>query len=202
MKMVGGDFILRDKAPCFVQPSATFVCVFLEKGEMVEETMLVQEGVNGSMTEVEWHPFRLGERLGFQYGHFKHKFIFILCHLFLCVGLNLIWNCFFHAAIWLIWLVRKQPNAPRVLAPPFFSSYASRFMLCPPTQVLEFNIYFALNVFYILRSSCMEFGICHIDSEQSRDKKDKRKVEQLELYTLIRWHMNTYKSNLGPVYWS
>ena len=48
----------------------------------------------------------------------------------------------------------------------------------------------------------MEFGICHIDSEQSRDKKDKRKVEQLELYTLIRWHMNTYKSNLGPVYWS
>ncbi|RVX03813.1 Beta-Amyrin Synthase 1 [Vitis vinifera] len=38
MKMVGGDFILRDKAPCFVQPSATFVCVSLEKGEMVEET--------------------------------------------------------------------------------------------------------------------------------------------------------------------
>ena len=45
MKMVGGDFILRDKAPCFVQPSATFVCVSLEKGEMVEETMLVQEGI-------------------------------------------------------------------------------------------------------------------------------------------------------------
>ena len=53
MKMVGGDFILRDTAPCFVQPSTTFVCASLEKGEMVEETMLMQEGENGSMTEVE-----------------------------------------------------------------------------------------------------------------------------------------------------
>ena len=53
MKMVSGDFILRDTAPCFVQSSATFVCVSLEKGEMMEETKLVQEGVNGSMTEEE-----------------------------------------------------------------------------------------------------------------------------------------------------
>ena len=53
MKMVGGDFILRDKAPCFVQPSATFVCVSLEKGPMVVEKTLVQEGVNGSSIVVE-----------------------------------------------------------------------------------------------------------------------------------------------------
>ena len=48
MKMVGGDCILRNTASCFVQHSATFVCVSLEKGVMVVETMLVQEGVNGS----------------------------------------------------------------------------------------------------------------------------------------------------------
>ena len=53
MKMVGGDSILRDTAPCFVQHSATFVCVSLEKGPMVVEKMLVQEGVNGSSIVVE-----------------------------------------------------------------------------------------------------------------------------------------------------
>ena len=53
MKMVGGDCILRDTAQCFVQHSATFVCVSLEKGVMVVETMLVQEGVNGSSIVVE-----------------------------------------------------------------------------------------------------------------------------------------------------
>ena len=68
MKMVGGDFISRDTALCFVQPLATFVCVFLEKGLMVVETMLVQERENGSVIEVEQRPFPLGERPGFQYG--------------------------------------------------------------------------------------------------------------------------------------
>ena len=53
MKMVGGDFILKDTAPCFAQPLAIFVCVFSEKGLMVVETMLAQEGENGSVTEVE-----------------------------------------------------------------------------------------------------------------------------------------------------
>ena len=53
MKMEGGDCMLRDIALCFVQHSATFVCVFLEKGLMVVEIMPVQEGENGSMIEVE-----------------------------------------------------------------------------------------------------------------------------------------------------
>ena len=53
MKMVGGDFTLRDTTTCFVLPSTTFVCVFLEKGLMVVEATLVQEGKNGSVTEVE-----------------------------------------------------------------------------------------------------------------------------------------------------
>ena len=78
MKMVGGDFILRDIAPCFVQPLATFVCLFLEKGLMVEKTVHVQEDVNGFVITVECHSFPLGERLGFQYAHFKHKFIFVI----------------------------------------------------------------------------------------------------------------------------
>ena len=33
---------------------------------MVVETTLVQEGENGFVTEVESHPFLLGERFGFQ----------------------------------------------------------------------------------------------------------------------------------------
>ena len=53
MKMVGRDFILRNTEPCFVQPSATFVCVFLEKGLMVVKTVLVQEGVKESVIMVE-----------------------------------------------------------------------------------------------------------------------------------------------------
>ena len=53
MKMVGGDCIWRDTASCFVQPLTTFVCVFLEKGVMAVKTMLVQEGVNGSVIVVE-----------------------------------------------------------------------------------------------------------------------------------------------------
>ncbi|RVW62838.1 Beta-amyrin synthase [Vitis vinifera] len=44
---VGGDCILRNTTQCFVQHSATFVCVSLEKGAMVVETMLVQEGIFG-----------------------------------------------------------------------------------------------------------------------------------------------------------
>ena len=42
-------------------------CVFLEKSAMVVETMLVQEGENGFMIEVEQRLFPLGERLGFRY---------------------------------------------------------------------------------------------------------------------------------------
>ena len=50
MKMVSGDFTLRDIAACFVLPSATFICVFLEKSLMIVEATLVQEGENGYVT--------------------------------------------------------------------------------------------------------------------------------------------------------
>ena len=56
---------------------------------------------------------------------FKQKLTFITYNVILCDGLNSI----FHVDFWLVRLVGNKPNAPRVLALPFISSGASRFML-------------------------------------------------------------------------
>ena len=45
---------------------------------MVVKAVHVQEDVNGFVITVEYHSFPLGERLGFQYAQFKHKFIFVI----------------------------------------------------------------------------------------------------------------------------